>query len=318
MFYSRSSPLLNHLDLHLPSPLIPLVDAVTRQAGVSLLLKRDDLIHPEVSGNKWRKLYYNVQQALSEGYEGIITFGGAFSNHLYATAAIGKALQLPTLGIVRGDELSADASATLRFCAACGMELHFVSRAEYRDKERGTTYQRLLRLRRLWSVPEGGSNTFALKGVAELAEELRTQLGGTLPDYIAVAIGTGGTAAGLLSAGAQVLGISVLKNGHFLRQDIQQLLGDSNLLESLDLHTRFDEGGYARVTPELVSFIKDFEARHHVPIEQVYTAKMLRGVYTLLQEGYFRPGSVVVAVHTGGLQGRSAALSPLPISRKMT
>ena len=292
------------------------MDSVTRQAGVSLLLKRDDLIHSEVSGNKWRKLYYNAHHALSDGYEGLITFGGAFSNHLYATAAIGRALQLPTLGIVRGDELNADASATLRFCAACGMELHFVSRAEYKDKERGATYQRLLGWRRLWSVPEGGSNALALRGVAELSDELRTQLDGTMPDYIAVAVGTGGTAAGLLSAGAKVLGVSVLKNGYFLRQDIEQLLGEANLLENLDLHTRFDEGGYARTTPELVGFIKDFEALHHVPIEQVYTGKMLRGVYTLLQEGYFKPGSVVVAVHTGGLQGRSAALGPLPISQK--
>jgi 1-aminocyclopropane-1-carboxylate deaminase len=303
----------------LPSPLQELSDEVIRRAQVRLFVKRDDLIHPLVSGNKWRKLKHNLQEATRRGADTLLTFGGAFSNHLYATAAAGKATGLPTVGVVRGEELKPDSSPTLQFCHDQGMQLYFVSRQEYRLKEEGQTVKRLLAERegRLYVVPEGGSNALALPGVGEVVGEVNRQLG-QVPDYYAVAAGTGGTAAGLLAASAKVLAFPVLKGGTFLEQEIRQLALtglDSSGLDSIKvppgtlmLFPDYHFGGYAKHTPELLRFIQDFEEKHEFRIEQVYTGKLFFGLYDLMQRGYFQPGTVVVALHTGGLQGRLPAL----------
>lgn len=287
----------------LPTPLQEIADSVTKEAGVRLYIKRDDLIHPTVSGNKWRKLKYSLLQAQQQGATTLLTFGGAFSNHLYATAAAGHHLHFKTIGIVRGEDLGDNKSPTLKFCEQHGMMLHFVSREEYKRRNTQDYIDNLkLDFDDAFFIPEGGTSEWALKGVEEMTMEVDQQLSHK-PDFYAVAAGTGGTAAGILSSGAPVLAFSVLKGGEFLVEDILSLVGDKNKANKLDLFTTYHFKGYAKHTPELLEFISWFKKQHFIQLEQVYTGKMLFGLYDLMKSGYFKKGSTLVAVHTGGLQG---------------
>ncbi|MFH8973947.1 1-aminocyclopropane-1-carboxylate deaminase/D-cysteine desulfhydrase [Streptomyces sp. NPDC017890] len=283
----------------LPSPLQEVADGRFERHGVRLLLKRDDLIHPELVGNKWRKLAPNF--ATADGRT-VVTFGGAYSNHLRATAAAGRLLGLSTVGVVRGHELAGrPLNPSLSRCAADGMRLHFVDRSTYRRKTEPAILAALLRSADAEDavvVPEGGSNAEAVRGCRALGEEL-----GEHTDVVALACGTGGTLAGLaagLSPGRSALGIPVLKGG-FLADDIRRLqdraFGGPRGTWSLD--DRFHGGGYARTTPELDSFAEDFEHRHGLPVERLYVAKMLHAVLTLTQEGAFPRGTTLTAVVTG-------------------
>jgi 1-aminocyclopropane-1-carboxylate deaminase len=289
----------------LPTPLQPIEDSLTRQAKVSLYLKRDDLIHPTISGNKWRKLKYILADAWQQGCNTLLTFGGARSNHLYATAAAGALLGFRTIGVVRGEEYQDKDTETLRFCREQGMHIHAISRTRYRQKHATDLLTELIsRFDNPYLIPEGGSTPLALPGVRELVSETTGQLS-KMPGFFAVAAGTGSTAAGILSAsGSRVLAFPALKGGDFLQNEILDLVGDEKAAERLALFADYHFGGYARHTPELLVFIREFEDRHGVPIEQVYTGKMLYGLYDLVRKGYFAPGSTVVAVHTGGLQGK--------------
>jgi 1-aminocyclopropane-1-carboxylate deaminase len=272
-------------------------------AGVQVYVKRDDLIHPEISGNKWRKLKYNLMDAHQQRYESLLTFGGAYSNHLYAVAAAGSKLGFRTIGIVRGEERADLLTSTLQFCKDRGMHLHRVSRTEYRQRH-DDAYQRSLaeRFGNPYLIPEGGTTTLALKGHRELVAEIGAQLH-TMPDYFAVAAGTGGTAAGILSAGANVLAFSALKGANFLRDDIDNLLVADEGRGELTLFNDYHFGGYARWDESLVGFIRDFRLKHAIQLEQVYTAKMFYGLFDQIKKGYFASGTTIVAVHTGGLQG---------------
>lgn len=286
-----------------PTPLEELSNADIERAGVRLYIKRDDLIHPTVSGNKWRKLKYNILDAKNKGAEVLLTFGGAYSNHLYATAAAGQMAGLRTVGIVRGNELAAQDNSTLRFCRDHGMELHFVSRAEYKERNSEAYLSQLLtRFDNPYLIPEGGTTQLALKGVAEMVFEIQEQLG-VIPDYIATAAGTGGTAAGILSAGCNVYAFAALKDGLFLAGDIQDLLSDRQDRGFLVLLTGYHFGGYAKYKPELLAFMDSFRAEFGIQLEQVYTAKMFYGLFELIKMGNFKPGTTIVAIHTGGLQG---------------
>ncbi|MFF8287903.1 1-aminocyclopropane-1-carboxylate deaminase/D-cysteine desulfhydrase [Streptomyces sp. NPDC016309] len=283
----------------LPSPLEPVEDERFTRHGVRLLLKRDDLIHPDLPGNKWRKLAPNLTAAAGRP---VLTFGGAYSNHLRATAAAGRLLGFPTTGVVRGEELAdRPLNPSLARCAADGMRLLFVDRATYRAKGDPEVLARLLGEAPPDSVvvPEGGSNALAVRGCAELGRELAAR--GV--DVAAVACGTGGTLAGLaagLGAGRRALGVPVLRGG-FLGGEIRALqeaafggpAGDWSLDE------RFHFGGYARTAPALEAFAADFGARHGVAVERIYVAKMLYGLVTLAGEGAFPPGTVLAAVVTG-------------------
>ncbi|MCF2487186.1 1-aminocyclopropane-1-carboxylate deaminase/D-cysteine desulfhydrase [Dyadobacter sp. CY347] len=287
----------------LPTPIQRLSNFITESAGVELYMKRDDLIHPTVSGNKWRKLKYNLLEAQTQGYHRIITFGGAFSNHLYATAAAGKVLGFETVGIVRGEELSEKLSPTLTFCKEQGMQLHFVSRSEYRLRNSDDYLQEIAAtFGQPFIIPEGGTSALALKGVAEMVPEVNLQLN-RAPGYFAVAAGTGGTAAGLLSAGANVLAFSALKGGEFLKQDINNLLNDYHSPGRLQLLTDYHFGGYAKWNQELIEFMNGVQQEFGIRLEQVYTAKMVFGLFDLINKGHFQKGTTIVAVHTGGLQG---------------
>lgn len=267
---------------------------------VKVYIKRDDLLHPYVSGNKWRKLKYNLIEAENLGFRRLVTFGGAYSNHIAAVAAAGQAMGFETLGIIRGDELRVDSNPTLQFASSCGMNLQFVGRTEYRDKERLVKH-----LGGDWYViPEGGSNQLAIKGVGELVREIQFQLAAPI-DYLCTAFGTGGTAAGLLSVAesSKVLVFSSLK---IKKSDVEMHLASFVPLQdkTLDIFTDYHFGGYGKETEELNQFIDDFEQKTLVPVEQVYTGKMMYGVVDLVQKGYFNPEDVVVVLHSGGLQGK--------------
>ncbi|MFD4540363.1 1-aminocyclopropane-1-carboxylate deaminase/D-cysteine desulfhydrase [Streptomyces bauhiniae] len=283
----------------LPSPLAEVRDNRFSRHGVRLLLKRDDLIHPELIGNKWRKLMPNIEAARDRP---LVTFGGAYSNHLRATAAAGRLLGVPTIGVVRGDELAGrPLNPSLARCAADGMRLHFTDRATYRRKSEPETLAALLDAacaRSAYVVPEGGSNAEAVRGCVALGEELAGRA-----EVVAVACGTGGTLAGLaagLGPGQRALGVPVLKGG-FLAAEVAALqerafgarTGDWSLQEG------FDFGGYARTTPELDAFAADFEDRHGVPVERLYVAKLLYALTELAGEGAFPYGTAVAAVITG-------------------
>ncbi|WP_241691523.1 pyridoxal-phosphate dependent enzyme [Streptomyces sp. GZWMJZ-114] len=284
----------------LPSPLREVVDAPFARRGVRLFLKRDDLVHPEIPGNKWRKLVPALA-GLVPG-QTLVTFGGAWSSHLRATAAAGRLLGVPTVGLVRGDELaSRPFNAALERCRADGMRLHFVDRSRYRRKREPETLRSLLGeagVTRPYVVPEGGSSPAAVRGCAELGRELRGQA-----DVVAVACGTGGTLAGIaagLGPGSRALGIPVVKGG-FLADEVRSLqstaFGSAQGTWSLD--ERFHAGGYGRLPDALDRFALDFEDRHGLAVERLYVAKLLHALTCLAEEGAFSPGTRVAAVITG-------------------
>ncbi|MFB7280100.1 1-aminocyclopropane-1-carboxylate deaminase/D-cysteine desulfhydrase [Streptomyces hydrogenans] len=287
---------LSLLRPRLPSPLEPVEDERFAGRGLTLLLKRDDLIHPDLPGNKWRKLALNLRAAAGRP---VLTFGGAYSNHLRATAAAGRLLGFPTIGVVRGDELAGrPLNPSLARCAADGMRLEFVDRATYRAKHEPAVLAGLLGRapEGTYVVPEGGSNALAVEGCAALGRELTGRA-----DVAAVACGTGGTLAGLAAGfGGRTLGVPVLRGG-FLGGEVRSLQetafggprGDWWLDEG------FHCGGYGRTTPELEAFAQDFEARHGLAIERLYVAKMLLALVSLAEADAFAPGSVIAAVITG-------------------
>lgn len=291
----------------LPSPLCEVFDFRLTRHGVRLWLKRDDLIHPEVPGNKWRKLKYNLVAAREAGANRLLTFGGAYSNHLRATAAAGHALGLDTVGVVRGDELAhRPLNPGLAFATSRGMRLVFVDRATYRAKHTPAVVADLLAAYGpAYVLPEGGSNEAAVRGCAELPGELDRQWGqsGDAYDVVCVGVGTGGTLAGIaagLPPGRRAIGFAALK-GDFLADAVADLgrrtygvAGDNWRVEN-----GFHHGGYARRTPALDAFTTDFARRHDFTPEPVYVAKMLFGVFELLDRGAFAPGTRIVAVVTG-------------------
>lgn len=295
------------------SPLQLLTSPFPEPVDINLFLKRDDLLHPLVSGNKWRKLKYNILAAREQEHTTLLTFGGAYSNHIYATAAAGQVFGFRTIGVVRGEELAGKPlNDTLRFCQEAGMHLHFVSRDAYRRKDTPDFLAELIQqVGACYVIPEGGTNDLAVQGTAEIIPEIVAQLG-YVPDFVCCPVGTGGTMSGLVQSApiqTDVLGFVVLKGfgpGSFpaTRFTNEQPGYCSHLFH-------YHIGGYAKTTPELLTFIRAFEQKNGVLMEQVYTGKMLWGIYDLARQGYFPAGAAVVAVHTGGLQGRSVELDSL-------
>lgn len=267
---------------------------------IQLDLKRLDLVHPQVSGNKFFKLKYNLQQAQQQNKTGVITFGGAYSNHIAATAYAAHLLSLKSFGIIRGEELATQPlNTTLQTAQSFGMQLKFISRHDYRQRHNPEFLHQLEQLYPdSYIIPEGGTNALAIQGCREIlsAQDLVNY------DIFCCAVGTGGTIAGLIESSTekhQVLGFSALK-GDFLQRDVAQLTTKHHW-KILDDYCC---GGYAKTTPELRQFIQDFETKYQIPLEQVYTAKMLMGIFDLIKQGYFAQGTRILAIHTGGLQGR--------------
>jgi 1-aminocyclopropane-1-carboxylate deaminase len=284
------------LGLQLPSPLQELHD--DRLAGVRLLLKRDDLIHPQLTGNKWRKLKYLLADARASRASTLLTFGGAYSNHLRAVAAAGRMCGLTTIGVVRGEE--EPYNAVLAEAAADGMRLHYMDRATYRRKTDPEVVDALhRRFGDFYLVPEGGSSRFAIAGCRELVDEIEQPF-----DVITCPVGTGGTLAGIsagLATGRRALGVSVLKGAASLDDDVRslQLTATGRVLDNWAIEHRFHCGGFARRSAELDDFLDDFERRHGLRLDHVYVGKMMLGLFTLIGEGAFPAGSTVVAVVTG-------------------
>lgn len=290
--------------LNLPSPLVPLKSDFLLKKEVNLWIKREDLIHPHLSGNKWRKLEFNLREMKRLKKKGVLTFGGAYSNHIYATAAAGQLFDFPTIGIIRG-ERTLPLNPTLSFAMQAGMKLNYVDRTTYRDKEKlNKIYQ--AQYPDYYFLPEGGTNIHAIPGCARTVTELREQLP-QLPDYICLACGTGGTLAGIvtgLNGESKVLGFSVLK-GDFHQQDIRQLFLDANISDpkNWSINTDYHFGGYARRSSELDKFIDAFKTDYDIPLEWIYTGKLVYGIFDLIEKGFFPKGSKVVVIHTGGVGG---------------
>lgn len=273
--------------------------------AIELWLKRDDLIDPIISGNKWRKLKYSLEHALTLNADTLISMGGAYSNHLHALAFTGKQLGLKTKGFIRG-EATTPLNPTLQDLLDWGMTLEFVSRSNYRTLRSYQQWQALpgLTAGQYW-LPEGGASTYALQGLAEIPGEITLKY-----DYLCVPCGTGTTLAGLLTQNlrpAKILGFAALKNATFLNTEMQQLLTVPALNE-WSINQNYHCGGFARVNAELIDFINRFEHVTNIPLDPVYTGKMLYGLYDLIEQGYFKPGERLIAIHTGGLQGRRSGL----------
>ena len=276
---------------------IKTLENIRLNAQVSL--KPDYLIHPTVSGNKYRKLKYNLQKAQSENYKGILTFGGAFSNHIAATAAAGQALNIPTVGIIRGEELASkiELNSTLNYARSCGMHLEFVSRSVYKQKTDPAYLKTLLEsFEDFYIIPEGGTNALAIKG----CEEILTEEDHTF-DTICCAVGTGGTIGGLINSSLptqKIIGFPALK-GSFLNEDICKFATQSNW----ELWEAYHFGGYAKVDSKLITFMNHFKTTFKIPLDPVYTAKMMYGIFDAIQTGKIPKDAKVLAIHTGGLQG---------------
>ena len=267
--------------------------------AISVQIKREDLIHPFVSGNKFRKLKYNLLQAKTENYETLLTFGGAFSNHIAAVAFAGKEKGFKTIGIIRGDELAGKVAEnpTLSFAQNCGMQLEFISREEYRLKSEVSFIENLKqKFGSFYLIPEGGTNDLAIKGCQEILTTEDADF-----DYICCSIGTGGTISGIINSvlpHQKVLGFPALK-GDFLKEEICNFVQNENW----ELLTDYHFGGYGKVNEELIQFINQFYTENQIPLDPIYTGKMVFGVIDLIQKNYFPAGSKILLIHTGGIQG---------------
>jgi 1-aminocyclopropane-1-carboxylate deaminase/D-cysteine desulfhydrase-like pyridoxal-dependent ACC family enzyme len=287
------------------SPLQQLHSSFLEQAEVRLFVKRDDLIHPQFGGNKWRKQKYNLIHAREKQFDTLLTFGGAWSNHIYATAAAARYFGFNSIGIIRGEQHT-PLNATLSFAKACGMQLHYVSRSEYRKKHEAQYLQKLKqRFGEVYILPEGGSNALALKGCKEIVDEINREIDRPF-DVICCASGTGATLAGLVTAlkpEQSAIGFSALKGGEFLNDEVRNFLSDRHQKTNWHIETAWHFGGYAKVDDALIHFMRQFKSEYDFALDAVYTGKMFYGLFQLIENRTFRPGTSIVAVHSGGLQG---------------
>lgn len=266
---------------------------------ITLYIKREDLIHPFVSGNKFRKLKYNLQQAKNEKHNVLLTFGGAYSNHIAAVAFAGRENGFETIGIIRGDELRDKISenATLSFAQECGMRLEFVSRDAYRQRAENSYLAELeIKYDRFYLIPEGGTNEFAVQGCEEILSPSDSEF-----DYLCCPVGTGGTISGLINSALphqKILGFPALK-GEFLQNEICIFVQNKNWELQHDYHF----GGYGKVTEEYINWINWFYRQTGIPLDPIYTGKMVYGVLDLIKKNYFPSKAKILMIHTGGLQG---------------
>jgi 1-aminocyclopropane-1-carboxylate deaminase len=292
-----------------PPPTQKIDSDIASFAGVELYVLRLDLMHPWVNGNKWYKLKYNLAQAKEQGYKKLLTFGGAYSNHIFATATAGKLLEFQTIGVIRGEE-TLPLNSTLSFATQQGMKLVYIDRATYRQKH-SVEIEADLRKQfgEVFIIPEGGSNLQGVRGCLEIVSAAMQVF-----DTVCVACGTATTLAGIalsLNPKQRVLGFPVLKGG-FLAKDIDNLV-QNYLATGLptphgspapwELICDYHFGGYAKVKDNLLLFSRQFTEAYGIPLDYVYTAKMFYGVMDLLKQGYFSKGDRLLLIHTGGLQG---------------
>jgi 1-aminocyclopropane-1-carboxylate deaminase len=272
---------------------------ITFTNSISVTIKREDLIHAVVSGNKFRKLKYNLLQAKTENKKTLLTFGGAFSNHIAAVAFAAKENGFQSVGIIRGDELrdKIAQNPTLKFAQECGMQFEFVSREAYRLKNETAFLEDLkLKFGDFFLIPEGGTNALAIQGCQEILTAEDREF-----DYICCAVGTGGTISGIINSALshqKVLGFPALK-GDFLQDEIRIFVQNKNW----ELITEYHFGGYGKINEDLIRFINQFYNDNQIPLDPIYTGKMVFGVIDLIQKNYFPAQSNILLIHTGGFQG---------------
>ena len=272
--------------------------------ALRLWVKRDDLLHPQISGNKYRKLKYNLEEAVSKGFNTLLTFGGAFSNHIAATAAAGAEFGIKTIGVIRGDEIKEDLSyylrtnPTLALAHKNGMHFKFVDRAAYRLKHTEAFIAKLHKdFGDFYLVPEGGTNELAIKGTEEIVGKEEANF-----NYICSAVGTGGTVSGIINASypnQTVLGFPALKE-HFLHNDIKKYVTKT---DNWKLVRDYNFGGFGKINADLVHFMNDFLKQTGLQLDPIYTGKMFYGIIAMYKDGFFKKSDRILAVHTGGLQG---------------
>lgn len=277
---------------------------ILKEKGISLVIKREDELHPFISGNKFRKLKYNLLEAKEKGFNTLLSFGGAYSNHISALSYAGKKGGFRTIGIIRGEELGLDidhllqTNPTLKFAHHNGMQFKFVSREEYRRKSSPDFIAALQsEFGDFYQIPEGGTNQLAIKGCQEILTKEDEMF-----DYICVSIGTGGTISGLINASTNqqiILGFPSLK-GDFLQDIIHEKTFTKN---NWKLIHEYHFGGYAKINEILISFINDFNQQTAIPLDPIYTGKMMFGIMDLVKKNFFKKNSSILAIHTGGLQG---------------
>jgi len=284
----------------LPSPLEKMEHPLLAAHNVQLYIKRDDLIHNQISGNKWRKLKYNLEQMKLKEYAKMVTFGGAYSNHIAATAAAAHHFGYHVIGVIRGEELNGHINPTLEKAAEQGMEFRFVNRDQFRNMRKDNYAYVHEQCPDGWVIPEGGANALGMKGVAEIIDELDVPF-----DTIITAVGTGTTLAGLvqgLKGRSHVLGVSVV-GGNFLEKEVSKLLEEAGVNEkNYSLTHGYHFGGYAKTKPDLLDFINEMTTETALKLDPIYTGKAFYGVWDMIKNGTF-DHQTLVFLHTGGLQG---------------
>lgn len=273
------------------------IQFIENYKGVELYIKREDLIHPQISGNKWRKLKYNLIEAREKGFETILTFGGAYSNHIAATAAACNQFGFKSIGVIRGDEHS-ELNPTLKLAHQNNMKLHYVSRSDYKLKQQDGFLNKLKsEFGSFYLIPEGGDNNLGIKGCEEILNIEDAKF-----DIVSCAIGTGSTFIGLINGSDEnqtCHGFSVLKLG----DSIIKKLNEQTSRKNWKVFDEFHFGGYAKINQDLISFINSFYIKHGIPLDPIYTGKMVFGVYNLINNNRINRGEKVLLIHTGGLQG---------------
>jgi len=293
------------LNINNKIPLQKIEDPLIQKSGIKLFVLRTDLSHPTISGNKWYKLKYNLEEIKQNGFDTLLTLGGAFSNHIHAAASAGKLLNIKTIGVIRGEEYSL-LNPTLASAKENGMILHYVNRKTYRERKNPEFIQSLReKFGEFYLLPEGGTNRLALKGCGEIAKSINIDY-----NLICCACGTGGTLAGIiagLNGNKKALGFSVLKGADFLKTDVEKLILEysGKSYTNWQINQNYHLGGYAKTNEELLRFVLRFREINNIPIEPIYTGKMFYGIYKLAEDGYFRKEETIIAVHSGGQQGLS-------------
>ncbi|MBW4614774.1 MAG: pyridoxal-phosphate dependent enzyme [Desmonostoc vinosum HA7617-LM4] len=307
------------LDSFVPPPVQRIDSDIASRAGVDLCMLRLDLMHPHINGNKWFKLKYNLLEAQQNNFKTLLTFGGAYSNHIYAIAAAGNLFGFRTIGIIRGEE-RLPLNPTLSFAKQQNMQIVYCDRLTYKQRHTARLQAELQqRFGEVFLIPEGGSNLHGVRGCTEIVNQ------STAFTTVCLACGTGATLAGIalaLHKQQRVIGFPVLKGGEFLNQEIEKLIADylvsglpvgASSPASWQLVCDYHFGGYAKVNKELLLFSQEFAQAHGISLDYVYTAKMVYGVMNLIQQGWFNRGDRLLLIHTGGLQGNQVASLPLDI-----
>lgn len=270
-----------------------------KENGKEISILRLDLIHPVISGNKWFKLKYNIDEALSKNYSSLLTFGGAYSNHLIATAAAAREFGMKSIGIVRGHHAKENYTHTLKDCEAMGMALHFISREEYKKRyEEDWLHELSQKFPHTYIIPEGGNNELGMKGTEEIARYITAEY-----SHVVVSVGSGATFTGLrnvLPENIHTLGFVPMKNGRYLADELKLKKGNWELIDE------YHFGGFGKWNEELLQFMNELYQQHAVPLDIIYTGKMMYGMWKLLQQDFFPAGANILCIHTGGLQGNES------------